>query len=341
MSFVKNILQGMVIGVANIIPGVSGGTMALVLGIYERLIAAIHNFSWKTVLACLGLFKFNAKAREEFLQEMRRIDAWFLASIGVGAVAAIIALAKVMTYFLEKHHDVTYGFFFGLVAISILVPLTLIKKHTWVGLLIGLLAAGSVVALANTMSEGALLEKARAKYELKVKKELGLLSKSAEQKVQYAPQHLLFLFGAGTLAISAMILPGISGSFLLLLLGAYFEILKAIAYLDLVVLAVFAAGCGIGLLLFTRFLDYLLKHWHNLTMYFLVGLVAGSLWPIWPFKQMTRVGDEVVYLANKLPAAFGVHELLVLLASLLGGMLVLLFMVIEKKPGTAAGTVEA
>jgi putative membrane protein len=126
-----NILRGMVIGVANIIPGVSGGTLALVLGIYERLIGAINNISFETVKASFGLLKFNKDGWKNFTAELHRIDAFFLASILTGALISIGALAKVMTYFLEHFHDPTYGFFCGLVIVSAWVPFKLIKKHSF------------------------------------------------------------------------------------------------------------------------------------------------------------------------------------------------------------------
>jgi uncharacterized membrane protein len=142
---------------------------------------------------------------------------------------------------------------------------------------------------------------------------------------------LFLMFAAGMIAISAMILPGISGSFLLLLMGAYFEILKAITYRDFLVLFVFALGCGIGILVFTRFLNFLLKRWHDLTMSFLLGLVLGSLWAIWPFKASTKVGDETIYLANQMPMAMSSDVVLTTLTFLLGSVIVAIFIWLEQK----------
>ncbi|MCK5241741.1 DUF368 domain-containing protein [bacterium] len=330
MQIIKVFLKGTVIGIANIIPGVSGGTMALVLGIYERLIAAIHNISLETVKSCFGVLKMKAAAREVFWREMRRIDVFFLGTLGLGAVVAIVALANAMTYLLEKQHDPTYGFFFGLVAVSAWVPYQLIRKKTWVSLLVGLVALGSVVMLANTMSGEAMLEKEQTKYEMKLAQEQAFDQAAATTK-KHAPWHLLLMFIAGAVAISAMILPGISGSFLLLLMGAYFEILKAITYRDFLVLFVFALGCGIGILVFTRFLNFLLKRWHDVTMSFLLGLVLGSLWAIWPFKAVTQVGEKTIYLANQMPTTIGSNALLTTLTFLLGGAIVSVFIWLEQR----------
>ncbi len=128
-----------------------------------------------------------------------------------------------------------------------------------------------------------------------------------------------------------MILPGISGSFILLLMGAYFELLKAITYRDFLLLLVFALGCIIGILLFTRFLNLLLKKWHDQTMYFLLGLVIGSLWAIWPFKSSITIGKEKIYFTNQLPYSWGGSEMLTIGSMVLGGTIVALFIWLENK----------
>ncbi len=327
LEYIKHFFQGVVIGVANIIPGVSGGTMALVLGIYERLIGALHAISARTAVAALGLLRFKPGCWREFALELRRIDAVFLVLLGAGAMTAIVALANLMTYLLRVHHDPTYGFFLGLVAVSAWVPYQLIRKKNLACLLIGLVAVIGVAALSQSMGGEALLKKEQTRHAIQLDQDQGGQAAAGSQ----SPARLLFLFAAGALAISAMILPGISGSFLLLLMGTYFEILKAIVYRDLVVLAVFALGCVTGLLAFTRLLDLLLKKWHDLTMAFLLGLVLGSLWAIWPFRESVQVGEKTVYLGNQWPAAFGANEALTLLAALLGGTLVAIFIWYEAR----------
>lgn len=336
LEYIKHFFQGVVIGVANIIPGVSGGTMALVLGIYERLIGALHAISARTAVAALGLLRFKPGCWREFASELRRIDAVFLVLLGTGAVTAIVALANLMTYLLSVHHDPTYGFFLGLVAVSAWVPYKLIRKKNLACFMIGLVAVIGVAVLSQSMGSEALVEKEQAKQTIKLDKDQrGQAAPARAASGQHRPGHLLYLFAAGAVAISAMILPGISGSFLLLLMGTYFEILKAIVHRDLIVLAVFALGCVAGLLAFTRLLDLLLKKWHDLTMAFLLGLVLGSLWAIWPFRESVQVGEKTVYLGNQWPAAFGANEALTLLAALLGGALVAIFIWYEARQPAA------
>jgi len=322
----------MIIGVANIIPGVSGGTLALVLGIYERLIGAIHKISIQTVKASLGLLKFNKAGWKDLKAELQRIDAYFLISIMIGAIISIGILAKLMTYLLEHFHDPTYGFFWGLVIISAWVPFKLIKRHTFLSVLAAAIAIVSVVALSYSLSDEKKINREQAKYEIKMQKaELG--ENVVEEKFDHSPSFLLYMVFAGAVGISAMILPGISGSFLLLLMGVYFTILKSITNFDFLIIFSFSAGCLIGILCFTRLINYALKKWYDVTTSFLLGLVFGSLVAIWPFKGTAIVGKEVVYLSNKWPMVFGINEAMTVLAALLGGLLVWVFIVIENRKG--------
>lgn len=320
----------MIIGVANIIPGVSGGTMALVLGIYERLINSIHNISIDTAKAVLALLKFNKSSLDKFSSEMKRIDAVFLFSLLIGAMISIVALAKVMTYFLEHFHDQTYGFFCGLVIVSAWVPFKLIKKHTLVSIVAALIAITGLVAFSSSVTDDQKISKAQAKYEMQLQKvtESGT---AVKESFDHSPSRQLYMVLAGAIGISAMILPGISGSFLLLLMGVYFSILKSISQFDILTLFSFSIGCLIGVMACTRLINYALKKWYDITMSFLLGLVIGSLVAIWPFKESTVVGDEVIYLSNKLPAALGTNELFTILAAVTGGLIVLVFIIIENK----------
>lgn len=323
-----NILRGIVIGVANIIPGVSGGTLALVLGIFERMIAALKNISLNTFLAFIGFFTFKKKSRDRLFEELKKIDFLFLVQIGIGVAIAIISLASIMTYLLEKQHDPTYGFFFGLILASVLVPFKLIEKKTLSRFLMMVLAIAVVIGFSSLMSGEKMIEKAK-------EKQVAHLANGNPATEEYSPDvsvgRLLFIFVSGMAAISAMILPGVSGSFLLLLLGLYFDILQAIIHMHLLILGVFALGCLIGLVYFTRLLDILLKRWHDMTMSFLLGLVLGSLWPIWPFKTTTMVGDEIIYLANKLPEGFGGNTLVTIITTLIGIAIVAAFIIMEKR----------
>lgn len=340
LSFIKDFARGAVIGVANIIPGVSGGTLALVLGIYERIIGALNNVTPQTVLAVLGLVRFNRESRIRFLEEWRKIDAPFLLTIGTGAVAAVVALAGVMTYLLEEWHDPTYGFFFGLVLVSALTPYRLIRRKRISVLAIMLLAVFLVPAVSGMVSDESIVQKARLKQERMLEKQkssTGVSSISsaptANSSLPISPQssgnrplRLLLLFVMGAVAISAMILPGVSGSFLLLLMGGYFDVIRALTVkeFDPLVIVVFGMGCLIGLILFTRLLYFLLRRYHDQTMGFLVGLVLGSLYVIWPFKKTVIVGGRNVYLTNHniLPGTFGELELLTVGVAILGMVIV-------------------
>ena len=326
-KYVVNVLKGITIGVANIIPGVSGGTMALVLGIFERLITGIKNISINTFLSFFRIFTFKKKNWDGFVKELKKIDAFFLIQIGIGVAIAILSLASVMTYLLVKQHDPTFGFFFGLILTSMIVPFRLIEKKTISRFLSMIIAIVLVIGFSSLMSGEKLIEKAKTKQ-----------AANAEQGANggdvYNPDlsagRLVFIFVAGAAAISAMILPGVSGSFLLLLIGLYFDILQAIIHRQLIILGVFALGCLIGMVFFTRLLDVLIKKWHDLTMAFLLGLVLGSLWPLWPFKTTTIVGEETIYLANKIPERFGRNEISTVVTIIIGALIVVAFIIMEK-----------
>lgn len=320
-----DILRGIVIGVANIIPGVSGGTLALVLGIYERLIGAIHNISFETLRATIGVLRFNRSGWKAFTAELRRIDAFFLASILIGALISIGALAKVMTYLLEHYHDPTYGFFCGLVIVSAWVPFKLIGKHSFFSILAVILAMVCVIAVSLSGTDEQKISRAQVKYELEQQENL------QAEEFDHSPARLSYMVFAGAVGISAMILPGISGSFLLLLMGVYFDILKSIAGLDVLTLAAFSIGCLIGIVAFTRLINFALKKWYDVTVSFLLGLVLGSLVAIWPFKGTAEVGGRIVYLSNRMPSTFGANEAVTVLAAVVGGLIVLLFIYIENR----------
>jgi len=325
---VLNLVNGAIIGIANIIPGVSGGTMALILGFYERLIAAINNISFRTILIFIKSFSFKSKSLNFLKAEFKRIDGFFLLTIGVGALAAIFALAKLMPYLLQNYHDPTYGFFFGLILISTISPFRLIKKKTVPVFLTAVLAIVLIVGVTNASSGDKLLEKEQTKLALKQTRDL---TTNTPQKAEIEITYLLYMVLIGAVAISAMILPGISGSFLLLLMGGYIDILNAVSSRNLPVLFAFAVGCVVGIALFSRLINYLLKKWHDLTMGFLVGLVVGSLWMIWPFKTSQVVGEKIIYLSNHLPITFGRLEILTVITTILGISVVTILLWVESR----------
>jgi len=332
----KDLFIGAVIGAANIIPGVSGGTMALVLGVYERLLTILSSVSFASVKALLGVLTFTGPARKTFLDEFNRLEGFFLIKIVSGALLSIALLASLMTYLLHTYHDPTYGFFFGLVLMSAIYPFKLIKHKNVVVFM--MVAAGviSVMALANSVSNEDLLAKAEFKQQIKQqqakmhrKKSAGELPLPADSGRKLSAYMYFLVLGA--VAITAMVLPGVSGSFLLLLLGGYFDILAAIAGRDFLVLAAFALGCLIGLLASTRLIHFLLVRWHDATMGYLFGLVIGSLWMIWPFKTSAVIGDETIYLGNTIPVVLGSAQWLTLLCTGAGIALILLFLLVENK----------
>jgi len=235
-----------------------------------------------------------------------------------------------MGYLLENHHDPTYGFFFGLVAASLVVPWRLIKRLTIANIISCLLAATLVVGLTLAMSGEDKLQAAQKKALIKGGAAL------TETVIAPDPENMLMFFVAGTVAICAMILPGISGSFMLLLLGVYFDLLICINERQLLLLAIFAAGTVTGLLVFTRFLNHLLQKHGDTTMSFMLGLVFGSLFAIWPFKSFGMVAGRRVDIANIVPGAFTANEAMTLSAIVLGLVIVIAFMAIEKRQNRPA-----
>jgi len=142
---------------------------------------------------------------------------------------------------------------------------------------------------------------------------------------------LLYIFICGILAISAMILPGVSGSFLLILLGVYFEILKAINLLDLPVLATFTVGCILGLLVFVRFLQFIMNKYYSGTIAFLIGLMLGSLWNVWPFKYSKVIGEKRVFLENYLPSSVDMNLIITICSAIVAGLLVAILIRVDAK----------
>ncbi len=302
MNVIRHFVNGFLIGIANIIPGMSGGTIALVLGIYERLISALHKIGVKTLRRLFGVFSFRKDAYSDFKTELKRIDFGFLFLLGIGVIAAVLVLTELLEYLYHEHHEATYGFFFGLVLTSILIPMKLLKGFSWRELLILIIAVALIVCIEE-------------------------FKKSAAAEIPNSPEHipvsiltLVFYFVCGAVVISAMILPGVSGSFLLVAFGVYFSLLSTIndlkedfltllkgnvsAYFieNMMILTVFTIGCFIGIIAFTRLINYLLKRYRNLTLAFLIGLMVGSLYSLWPFRETITVGGNPYDTAHLLPS---------------------------------------
>ena len=236
-------------GAADVVPGVSGGTIAFITGIYEELLSTIKNFP----IAVKDLVKnrFNLKLF------WKNANANFLLALFLGIGISIVSLAKLTIYMLAHYPVPMWSFFFGLVLASVWFVLREIKK--WKITYFILLALGIVAGYLITILSPA-----------------------------ETPEALWFIFLSGSLAICAMILPGISGSFILLILGKYQYILTALTEANIPVILTFASGAIIGIILFSHFLSWLLKNYHAITVAFLGGVMFGSLNKIWPWKTVVE-----------------------------------------------------
>jgi putative membrane protein len=241
--------KGLCMGAADTVPGVSGGTIALITGIYEDLLSAIKSANAKMVGSLLRLDPKNA---------LSELHIRFILPLFLGIAIAILSLARLMNYLLVNHAMLTWSLFFGLIAASIWVVGKQVEKWT-PGTGVSFLAGAAVAfVIVNLMPAS-------------------------------TPEDLWFIFLSGILAICAMILPGLSGAFILLILGKYEFIIGTLKnpFLleNLVIIVVFVSGCAIGLAGFARFLKILLQKHHSLTLAFLAGLMFGSMRKIWPWKE--------------------------------------------------------
>lgn len=237
--------KGFCMGAADVVPGVSGGTMAFILGIYEELLNAIKSFDLESL-------KLMATAKVRGF--LARTQWRFLLALGCGILLAIFSLSKALSWLLQNQPVLIWSFFLGLILASVATVGKRVKSwrpFTWCSFLGGL--AGIYVLV-------------------------GLMPGAT-------PNDLWFLFVSGAVAICAMILPGISGSFILVLMGKYQYILEAVNERDFLVLLVVAAGACVGLAAFSRLLAWLLRKYHDLMVAFLTGLMLGSLRKVWPFKE--------------------------------------------------------
>ncbi|MHA7130392.1 DUF368 domain-containing protein [Algoriphagus namhaensis] len=239
-------LKGMAMGAADIVPGVSGGSIALITGIYQRLLEAINSVNGESIRMLL---------KGELKQFYRAIDGTFLLALLLGILSSIFLLSELITYLMEEEPIALWSFFSGLILISAFIILKDISR--WhLGVVVAIVA-GAIAAYFVT--------------------ELPPMS---------SPDSLWFTFVAGAIAICAMILPGISGSFLLLILGKYESILSALSERDFVTLAIFASGCLVGILSFSRLISWLLRNYYTATIGLLSGFMLGSLNKLWPWKAV-------------------------------------------------------
>lgn len=286
-------LKGLAMGAADAVPGVSGGTIAFISGIYEELISTISNvnFSLIKTLKNDGLKAF-----------WKQLNGNFIAALLIGIVISFVSFMRLAKYLIEYHPILIWSFFFGLIVASIYFVGKQITKWTIVNMIA--LVAGALAAYYITT-----------------------LPSLADN------ENSMYLFIAGAIAICAMILPGISGAFILVILGAYKSLSDAIHDLDIKRLAIFILGAVVGLLSFSRILKWLFKHYHNLTLALLTGFILGSLNKVWPWKKVlswrtNSKGEEVPLLEQSIsPTAFnGDPQLVIAVALMIVGFLTIIIL---------------
>jgi putative membrane protein len=262
-SLLRHYLQGLLMGTADVVPGVSGGTVALVVGVYQRLLEAAGTVTD-------AVFRVARADVAGTREAAKRIDFALLLPLGAGIITALLTGASIIPGLMEDYPAQTRALFFGLIAGSILIPWGRIRSRSALHVAVMVVAAGGAFLFAGmpdrTVSEPSLFT----------------------------------VFGAASLAICAMILPGVSGAFLLLVMGMYERTLDALHDREVAYIAVFAAGAAFGFMAFSWVLRRLLERAHDVTMAALIGLMAGSLRALWPFVEADRSlrgpveGDPVV-----------------------------------------------
>ncbi|MEN8123703.1 MAG: DUF368 domain-containing protein [Bacteroidota bacterium] len=241
-------LKGVAMGAADVVPGVSGGTIAFVSGIYEELIDSINQVNFKTI---------KILKNDGITAAWKSINGNFLLALFIGIFISVVSLAKIIRHLMETQPILLWSFFFGLVLASVIYIAKQITK--WRLMTVIMLIVGAIIAYFITIIP--------------------------PQSMQISNG---FIFLAGALAVCAMILPGISGSFILLLIGAYKPVLDAIHYKDFKTLLFLVLGAIVGLLTFSRLLKWLFDHYQNLTLATLTGFIIGSLNKIWPWKKVLQ-----------------------------------------------------
>jgi putative membrane protein len=247
MEYLGLAARGFAMGSADVVPGVSGGTIAFILGIYEELIMSIRAAARPPFWQALLRFRIP--------EALRAVNAGFLLAVGVGILVAILSLAQGLEWLLTNQPVLLWSFFFGLVVASVVTVSSRIKQWTpplWLAMAIGAVGAYILVGLVPVET----------------------------------PNDWWFLILSGAVAICAMILPGISGAFVLVLLGKYQYVLGAVNDRDFVTVALVGIGAVVGLVSFAQVLGWLFKRFHDVTVAILIGLMIGSLRKIWPWKEV-------------------------------------------------------
>ncbi len=282
--------RGFCMGVADVVPGVSGGTMAFILGVYEELLDAVHAVNAR-FLRSLVSFRFT--------EALDRFPYRFVIALVTGIMVAIFSLARFFAWALAHHPVYVWAFFFGLVLASIFTVRRKVTTWTATEALAVLLAAAAAFVLVGAVPVE-------------------------------TPTAAWFVFLSGTIAICAMILPGISGSFILVIMGKYEYMLHAVVERDFLPIIIFGCGGILGLIFFARVLRWLLRRYHDLTVAALIGLMAGSLRKIWPWKETVETFTDrqgavkPLIQQNVLPASVSEEVLLAVALGITGCAIVLL-----------------
>lgn len=295
-------LKGCAMGMADVVPGVSGGTIAFISGIYEELLGSIKSIDLEAI-KLLFTGKFRAL--------WEKINGKFLFSLIAGIGVAILTMARLMTYMLENHPIITWSFFFGLIIASALMVAR--EVNSWSALSVVTMIVGIVLSYWITVVSPAT-----------------------------TPNDWWFVMLSGAIAICAMILPGISGAFILLLLGKYMFIMEAVTQLNIGVLVVFAIGAVVGIVSFSHVLSWLLAKWHDATVTMLMGFMIGSLNKVWPWKQTLETYldshgvEQPLVQANVSPMQFEVlggesHLVLAIVSCVAGFALIYVIEMIGKR----------
>lgn len=289
--------RGFAMGAADVVPGVSGGTMAFILGIYDELLDAIHSVDMNFIRRI-----FTLKWREAF----DNFPWQFLLALALGIGTAILTLASALHWALENKPVYIWAFFFGLIVASIITVRKRVGTWSAVNILAALAATvGAYILVGLTPSE--------------------------------TPHTPLLLFLSGAFAICAMILPGISGAFILVLLGKYAYVLAAVKNFDFVTIALVGAGAVIGLLAFVRLLRWMLNKNHDLVVSILTGFMIGSLRKVWPWKELEPISETFIKETNFIPAAFNSEVFIAVLFMVAGIALVLVMEYFANRSPKAAG----
>ncbi len=295
-------LKGCAMGMADVVPGVSGGTIAFISGIYEELLNSIKSIDLEAI-KLLFTGKFRAL--------WEKINGKFLFSLIAGIGVAILSMARVMTYMLENHPIIIWSFFFGLIIASALMVAREVNR--WSAISVVTMIIGVVLSYWITIVSPAT-----------------------------TPNDWWFVMLSGAIAICAMILPGISGAFILLLMGKYMYIMEAVTELNIGILLLFAVGAVAGIVSFSHVLSWLLAKWHDATVTMLMGFMIGSLNKVWPWKQTLETYldshgvEQPLVQANVSPAQFEMlggesHLVLAIVSCVAGFALIYVIEMIGKR----------